>query len=64
MEPYEIIGKTSNFMTYNGNHIFHYTTFSSAIKIIASNNLLFGDFKNMNDISESRREVFNEVAII
>ncbi len=64
MEPYEISSKTSNFMTYNGNHIFHYTTFSSAIKIIASNNLLFGDFKNMNDISESRREVFNEVAIV
>lgn len=64
MESYEIIKNAPNFMTYNGNHLFHYTTFLSAIKIIASKNILFGDFKNMNDISESRREVFNEIAIV
>lgn len=64
MESYEIIKNAPNFMTYNGNHIFHYTTFLSAIKIIESKNLLFGDFKNMNDISESWREVFNEIAIV
>ena len=63
MEPYEIIGKTSNFMTYNGNHLFHYTSFLSALKILSSRTLLFGDFKSMNDIAESRRDVLNDIAI-
>lgn len=62
MEQHEKINDTPNFMTYTGNHLFHYTTFTSAIKIISSKKLLFGDFKNMNDISESRREVYDEVA--
>lgn len=51
-----------NFMTYNGNMLFHYTRFESALKIITTKHLLFGDFSNMNDISESYREVFNNLA--
>lgn len=46
------------FMIYTGNHLFHYTKFESALKIIASGSLIFGDFKNMNDIAEAYREVF------
>ena len=34
------------FMIYTGNHLFHYTTFESALKIIVSGVLKFGDFKN------------------
>lgn len=45
-------------MIYTGNHLFHYTTFESALKIIVSGVLKFGDFKNMNDIAEAYREVF------
>ena len=45
-------------MVYSGNHLFHYTKFESALKIIASGYLKFGDFKNMNDIAEAYREVF------
>lgn len=59
----EELENVANFMTYNGNHLFHYTSFASALKIISSQRLLFGDFKNMNDISESRREVFDDMAI-
>ena len=53
-------------MIYTGNHLFHYTKFESALKIIASGSLKFGDFKNMNDIAEAYREVFGmaEDAII
>ena len=50
-------------MTYNGNHLFHYTSFLSALKILSSRTLLFGDFKSMNDIAESRRDVLNDIAI-
>ena len=51
-----------NYMTYNGSLLFHYTKFESALKIITTKRLLFGDFSKMNDISESCREVFNELA--
>ena len=51
-----------NYMTYNGNMLFHYTRFDSALKIISTKILLFGNFTNMNDISESFREVFSEIA--
>ena len=47
-----------NEMTYNGNHIFHYTTFDAAIKIIASGRLRFNPFKNMNDIAEVKRDYY------
>lgn len=46
------------FMIHTGNHLFHYTTFESALKIIVSGSLKYGDFKNMNDIAEAYREVF------
>lgn len=42
----------NNLMTYNGNHLFHYTSLEAANKIIASNTLLFGSFKHTNDIAE------------
>ena len=48
-----------NYMTYNGNLLFHYTRFESCLKILFTKKLLFGDFSRMNDISESFREVFN-----
>ena len=59
MESHLNIVESANFMTYNGNHLFHYTSFSSALKIIVSGKLLFGGFKNINDISESHREVMD-----
>lgn len=40
--------------------LFHFTRFESAVKILATNYLLFGDFVNMNDISEVRREIFSD----
>lgn len=49
-----------NEMTYNGNHLFHYTTLDSAIKIILGNTLRFGKFENMNDIAEVKRELYDE----
>lgn len=55
-------GNPHNYMTYNGNMLFHYTRFESALKIISTKKLLFGDFSKMNDISESCREVFNKLA--
>ncbi len=57
-KPYENL--IPNFMTYNGNMLFHFTKFESALKIIATNCLLLGRFENMNDISESRREIFDD----
>lgn len=42
------------------NILFHYTRLESALKIITSNTLLFGNFETMNDISEVRREIFDE----
>ena len=59
MESHLNIVESANFMTYNGNHLFHYTSFSSALKIIVSGKLLFGEFKNMNEISEFHREVMD-----
>src|SRR5574344_1372303 len=51
-----------NFMTFDRNKLFHFTTFESALKIISSRKLIFGDFSGMNDISESRRDFFIEAA--
>lgn len=50
-----------NEMTYNGNHIFHYTSLDAAIKIILSNSLRFGEFANMNDIAESYRDLLDNI---
>lgn len=51
---------SKNFMTYNGNMLFHFTKFESTLKILATNSLIFGEYENMNDISESRREIYDE----
>lgn len=53
--------KQKNEMTYNGNHIFHYTSLNAAIKIILSNSLRFGEFANMNDIAESYRDLLDNI---
>lgn len=50
-----------NEMTYNANHIFHYTNLNAAIKIILSNSLKFGEFANMNDIAESYRDLLDNI---
>ena len=51
----------TNFMTYNGNHLFHYTSFEAAVKIVATNTLLFGCFGNTNDIAEKSTNILCEV---
>lgn len=40
-------------MDWNKEYFYHYTSFESAIKIIASRTLLFSDIKRLNDINES-----------
>lgn len=40
-------------MEWNTEYLYHYTTFESAVKIIASRTLLFSDIKKLNDINES-----------
>ena len=42
-------------------YLFHYTSIDKAIKIIASNTLLFGKIETMNDINESYRCVFGNI---
>ncbi len=49
-------------MIYTGEHLFHYTNFESALKIVATHSLKFGNFEDMNDIAEANREVFGMVA--
>ena len=49
------------FMKYSGKHVFHYTKFESALKIIATQSLKFGHFSNMNDIAEVKRDVYGMV---
>lgn len=46
-----------SFMLYNGNHLFHYTSFEAALKICTSRTLRFGVFSNMNDIAEASRNI-------
>lgn len=50
------------FMKYTGNHLFHYTKLESALKIIATQSLKFGDFENMNDIAEVKRDVYGMIS--
>ena len=38
-------------MDWNKEYFYHYTSFESAIKIIASRTLLFSDIKRLNDIT-------------
>lgn len=49
-------------MTFNGNHIFHYTSFECAIKILLSGFLRFGTFENMNDIAEVKRDYLANIS--
>lgn len=51
----------ANFMTYNGNHLFHFTSLDCACKIILSKQLKFGKFENVNDIAEIKREMFSNI---
>lgn len=51
------------FMIYNGNHLFHYTSFEAALKICSSRTLRFGDFSNMNDIAEASRNIGGNILI-
>ena len=37
--------------------LYHYTSFESAVKIIASNSLRFGDLKSFNDIAENSKRI-------
>ena len=48
--------KKSTFVTTN--KLYHYTSFESAIKIIATNTLRFGRLEAMNDINEAYRSIF------
>lgn len=38
---------------WSKDYLYHYTTFESAVKILASKKLLFSDFRRLNDINES-----------
>lgn len=49
------------FMVYTGKHVFHFTKFESALRIIATRSLKFGRFENMNDIAEVKRDVYGMV---
>lgn len=49
------------FMVYSGNHVFHFTKFESALRIIATQSLKFGRFENMNDIAEVKRDVYGMI---
>lgn len=49
------------FMVYSGKHVFHFTKFESALRIIATQSLKFGRFENMNDIAEVKRDVYGMI---
>lgn len=42
--------------------LFHYTNFESAVKILLSMKLRFGEFGHLNDIAENSREIFSNVS--
>lgn len=48
-------------MTFTDSLLFHYTSVEAAMKIILTGELRFGRFEDMNDIMESRREVYSRV---
>lgn len=50
-------------MVYSGKHVFHFTKFESAIKILATKTLKFGCFKNMNDIAEAKKDVYGMIPV-
>lgn len=49
------------FMTYSGKHVFHFTRFDSALRILATKSLKFGRFENMNDIAEVKRDIYGMI---
>ncbi len=49
------------FMVYSGNHVFHFTKFESALRIVATQSLKFGRFENMNDIAEVKKDVYGMI---
>jgi hypothetical protein len=49
------------FMVFSGKHVFHFTKFESALRIIATKTLKFGLFENMNDIAEVKRDVYGMI---
>ena len=49
------------FMVYSGKHVFHFTKFESALRIIVTKSLKFGCFENMNDIAEVKRDVYGMI---
>lgn len=49
------------FMVFSGKHVFHFTKFESALRIIATQSLKFGRFENMNDIAEVKRDVYGMI---
>lgn len=42
----------------NEEHLYHFTTFEAAVKILATNELRFSKTNNANDILESNRLIF------
>ena len=51
------------FMTYSGKHVFHFTRFDSALRILATKSLKFGRFENMNDIAEVKRDIYGMITV-
>lgn len=49
------------FMAFSGKHVFHFTKFESALRIIATQSLKFGRFENTNDIAEVKRDVYGMI---
>lgn len=49
------------FMTYSGKHVFHFTRFDSALRILATKSLKFGRLENMNDIAEVKRDIYGMI---
>ena len=43
---------------FESENLYHFTTFESALKILLSNTLLFGKYRDMNDINESMRILY------
>lgn len=41
--------------------LYHFTSFNSAVRILATNQLKFGSFNNTNDIAEVHREVNSDI---
>lgn len=49
-------------LVYSGKHVFHYTRFESALKILATESLQFGFFEEMNDIAEVKKDVYGKIS--